>query len=93
MNELKQKERKYDLRRLAVGRIISSPTKTNIVETLDSDQGLHATELYEKSGAMSEGTFYYHVRDLEWLGVVENTTEYRLTEFGKEIAKALSKLK
>lgn len=91
--ELKVKETKYDKKRLALGRIISSPHKTRIIETLHSKKVLSAILLYKQSGTSSEGTFFYHLRDLEWLGVIEQHSKiYKLTEFGEEIANSLSKL-
>lgn len=93
IKQKKSKETKYDKKRLTLGRIISSPHKTSIIETLHDKDDLQATEIYKQSGTSSEGTFFYHLRDLGWLGVIEqHDKSYALTEFGKEIAISLSKL-
>jgi predicted transcriptional regulator len=54
-------------------------------------EGLSAGELQARSGAASNGSFYWHIHELEWLGVVQHNSSYKLTETGKEIVKALAK--
>ena len=93
-NKIKSKPQKgkYNSKRLALGRIISSPFKTNVVEALAANKNLSASELFKKSGVSSEGTFHYHLRDLEWLGIVDNDEGYRLTDFGIGISDSLARL-
>ncbi len=78
--------------RKAVKYIVGSPYKENIIMVLSKNpEGFSARELLERSGAASNGSFYWHMRELEWLGVVQQDSPCKLTETGKEAVKALAK--
>ena len=76
-----------------LGRVLSSPYKSRIIEALmGTNDGLPASTLMQKSGALSDGSFFYHLRDLERLNLISHNSDYTLTEFGHQIAQELSNL-
>jgi predicted transcriptional regulator len=80
--------------RYRLGKTIGSVYKSNIVKALGKkNPGPTATELYEQSGARSQGSFFHHLHDLErWDIVYKNDQHYMLTELGKRIARDYNKI-
>jgi len=75
---------------VALAGVTKSFYRTNIIEALKGEtEGLGYTALYVKSMASSEGTFNYHLRELQRLGVLTLSPPYALTSLGMEIAKTL----
>lgn len=81
-----------DFVRKAVKYIVGSTYKENIVRTLlGNREGMSAGDLYKRSGCHSEGSFYWHVKELQWLDVLTDSNPYKLTEQGEELTTLLEK--
>jgi hypothetical protein len=78
------------MKMVALAGVANSFYRTNIIEALKGETGgLSFTDLYGKSMARSDGTFNYHLRELQRLGVLTISNPYTLTNLGMEIAKTL----
>lgn len=78
------------MKMVALAGVANSFYRTNMIEALDGRKGgLSYSQLLGESMASSEGTFNYHLRELQRLGVLTMSNPYTLTNLGMEIAKTL----
>lgn len=86
--EESQEERRH---RKALSKVIGSVNKFKILEAFDQvESELGVKELQKRTGISGIGTLYYHLRDLQLLGLVEHTKSYGsyyITDLGKRILK------
>jgi len=66
--DLSQGRKEPNMKMVALAGVANSFYRTNMIEALDGrKEGLSYSDLYSQSMASSEGTFNYHLRELQRL--------------------------